>query len=100
MAKKPPLLLIETPRFSLVISGLVHIQLPNSTTEAWIQGGKYGFILAADTVEVSKLGHITEFPGGDDTVIAQFPVTGGQVPGHVVLYEGPCTAGSGIGVGI
>jgi hypothetical protein len=89
---------VSTNRFSLVVSGLVHIRLPNSTTEAWIQGGKYGIILAADTVEVSKLGHITDFPGGDDTVIAQFPVTGGNVPSHVVLYEGPCGLGSGIGV--
>lgn len=78
----------------------MHIRLPNSTTEAWIQGGKYGFIIAADTVEVSKLGHITEFPSGDDTVIAQFPVVEGVVPEHVVLHEGPCTAGSGIGVGV
>ena len=82
----------------MVISGLVHISLPNSTTEAWIQGGKYGFILAADTKAVSKSGHITEFPGGDDTVIAQFPITGGELPAHVVLYEGPCGLGSGIGV--
>jgi hypothetical protein len=72
------------------MSGLVHIRIPNSTTEAWIQGGKYGFIVAADTKGVSKLGHITDFPGGDDTVIAQFPTIGGKMPEHVVLYDGPC----------
>jgi len=80
------------------MSGLVHITLPNSTDSAWIQGGKYGFILAADTTEVSKWGHITEFPGGDETVIAQFPLVGGVVPEHVKLYDGACGVGSGIGV--
>lgn len=49
---------------------------------------------------MSKLGHITDFPGGDDTVIAQFPIAEGVVPEHVVLYQGACSAGSGIGVGI
>jgi hypothetical protein len=71
------------------MSGLVHITLPNSDHEAWIQGGKYGFLIAADTKNVSETGHITEFPGAADTVIAQFPFANG-LPQHAFLYEGPC----------
>jgi hypothetical protein len=72
------------------MSGLVHISLPDSPHQAWVQGGRYGIIIAADTKTVSKTGHITEFPGGDDTVIAQFSFKDGVLPGHTVLYDGPC----------
>jgi hypothetical protein len=74
----------------MVMSGLVHIRLPTFNNEAWIQGGKYGFIIAADTKNVSETGHITDFPGAADTVIAQFPLKGGVLPDHEVLYDGPC----------
>ncbi|OCL15472.1 hypothetical protein AOQ84DRAFT_278891 [Glonium stellatum] len=82
-------------QYSLVLSGLVHIRIPNSTlspeqSEAWIVGGKYGILIAADTVDVSKAGHVTEFPSSDDTVIAQFPIPGNKVPEHRLLYTGPC----------
>jgi hypothetical protein len=80
-------------RYSLVMSGLVHISLPNSPHDAWVQGGKYGIIIAADTKDVSKTGHITEFPGGDDTVVAQFSFKGGVLPEHKVLNSGPCSFG-------
>jgi hypothetical protein len=73
------------------MSGLVHITLPDSDVEAWVQAGKYGILIAADLKNVSKTGHITEFPGGADTVIAQFGFTGGKIPEHVVLYDGPCS---------
>lgn len=68
--------------------------LPNTTasptTEAWIQGGKYGLIIAADTHDVSKHGHITTYPGDSDTVVLQIPFKAGSVPKHTVLYRGPC----------
>jgi len=87
----------------LVMSGLVHIRIPNSTlpqaqSEAWVQGGKYGFIIAVDTLNVSKTGHVTDFPGADETVIAQFPMEGGIIPDHEVLYSGPCGLNEMIGI--
>jgi hypothetical protein len=76
------------------LSGLAHITLPNTTasptTEAWIQGGKYGFLLAVDTADVSRFGHITEYPSDSDTVSLQIPLKSGSVPEHTVLYDGPC----------
>ncbi|KAJ5369816.1 uncharacterized protein N7496_005908 [Penicillium cataractarum] len=75
----------------IFISGLAHITLPNSTTEAWIAGGKYGAILALDTVDVSGLGHITRYPSAEETVAIQVPLgEGGVLPDHEVLYEGGC----------
>jgi hypothetical protein len=41
------------PQLSLFLSGLGHITLPDSSLEVWIQGGKYGIILATDTREAS-----------------------------------------------
>jgi hypothetical protein len=76
----------------------VHISLPNSKHEAWVYGGKYGITFAADTKNFSKTGHITEFPGKDETVIAQFPVRGGVLPEHKVLYDGPCKLSELIGI--
>lgn len=77
-------------QFSLFLSGLGHITIPDSNHEVWIEGGKYGMMIAADTRELSAKGHITDFPGRDTTVIAQWPCAGGVVPEHVVLHEGPC----------
>ncbi|KAF7510569.1 hypothetical protein GJ744_006415 [Endocarpon pusillum] len=78
------------PQFSIFLSGLALITLPDSSHEAWVQGGKYGMIIAADTKSVSASGHITDFPGKDETVIAEWPCAGGIVPEHAVLHEGPC----------
>ncbi|KAF2100232.1 hypothetical protein NA57DRAFT_73842 [Rhizodiscina lignyota] len=84
--------------FSIFLSGLVHIRLPDSRHEAWVQGGKYGIIIAADTKNLSMTGHVTDFPGNDETVIAELPFAGGMVPDHEVLYAGPCKMKDLIGI--
>ncbi|OCK84767.1 hypothetical protein K432DRAFT_319778 [Lepidopterella palustris CBS 459.81] len=92
-----------TVQFTMVLSGLIHIRIPNSTlsqekSEAWIHGGRYGIIIAADTAEKSKSGHIAEFPSADETVLAEFPVAGDSIPEHSLLYTGPCKMADLIGV--
>ena len=81
---------------------MIHVTLPNvtagPTTEAWIQGGKYGTILAVDTADASKYGHITTYPSDADTVTLQIPFAGVEVPMHEVLYEGPCAWSETIGI--
>ncbi|OQE43512.1 hypothetical protein PENCOP_c003G04369 [Penicillium coprophilum] len=72
------------------LSGLAHITLPNSTTEAWIEGGKNGVILALDTADVSALGHFTTYPSQDQTTSVLIPLGEKGVPGHQVLHKGPC----------
>lgn len=72
------------------MSGLAHITLPNSNLEAYVQGGKNGLIIAADTAAVSTLGHITEYPSKQETIALQIPTAGGVAPAHTVLHEGAC----------
>ncbi|KAF1999087.1 hypothetical protein P154DRAFT_494095 [Amniculicola lignicola CBS 123094] len=83
-------------QFTIALSGLIHIRTPYSgladhLNEAWIQGGKYGFVIAADTKASGSIkGHVTEFPSDEPTWLAQFPTLGNAIPQHVVLHEGPC----------
>lgn len=85
------------------MSGLAHIRTPHSglpkeQSEVWIQGGKYGVLIAADLKSEAKYGHVTEFPSAADTVIAESPFAGGKEPGHQVLYVGPCRMGEMVGL--
>lgn len=59
--------------------------------DAFFQAGD--ILLAADLKNESATGHITDFPGSVDTVIAQLPVLGNVVPGHVLLHGGRCGKG-------
>ncbi len=59
-----------------------------SAGEVWITGGKYGLIFA-DDVKTSN-GHLTTFPGNDETVLLTFATDGGAVPEHDILHEGAC----------
>ncbi|TFY77615.1 hypothetical protein EWM64_g6398 [Hericium alpestre] len=72
------------------LSGLAHVTLPNATDEAWIPGGRNGVLFAADVPSVSKYGHQTEYPSGDETLALQIPTADGKVPDHVVVHAGPC----------
>lgn len=97
-----------TLQYVFVLSGLVHLYLPNTITttftnntgvpnetmvpentenEVWMVGGRgrYGVILATD---VKGEGHVTEMPGAEWTVTVQVPILG--VPDYRVLYEGGC----------
>lgn len=76
-------------QFVVFLSGLAHITLPNSTDEAWVQGGRNGLIIATDTAALST-GHITEYPSGDETLALQIPTADGKVPGHILVHSGPC----------
>jgi hypothetical protein len=82
-------------RFSIVLSGLVHFKIPNSTlepsaSEAWIAGGRNGLIIAADLASHSQYGHFAEFPSDAATVLVQVPTANGGIPDHDILHAGPC----------
>jgi hypothetical protein len=57
-----------------------------------VRGGEYGLIIAADTANVSALGHISTYPSEHVTTAFQMPTANGAVPKHVVLHNGACKA--------
>ncbi|KAF3056617.1 hypothetical protein GL218_06722 [Daldinia childiae] len=77
-----------------VISGLMHMYLPNATDEVVLHGGRYGLMYIDDTADISVWGHRTTFPGGDETTLLMIPVRDGINPPHWVLYDGPCKIGA------
>lgn len=77
-------------RWVAFMAGEAIVSLPNSTQKATIRGGRYGLILAADTANASKYGHITKYPSKKETVAIQIPTANNEIPSHSVLYEGAC----------
>ncbi|UNI19360.1 hypothetical protein JDV02_005546 [Purpureocillium takamizusanense] len=77
-------------QFVLFTTGLIHITLPHGSDEAWVQGGKYGLIIAADTADVSKHGHRTRYPSAADTIGVQFPIKSGSDFKYKLLHHGAC----------
>ncbi|KAI0121012.1 hypothetical protein BJ170DRAFT_645973 [Xylariales sp. AK1849] len=81
------------------ISGLAYITLPeDSSTSAYISGGEFGLIFAADTADFSRQGHRTQYPGITETIALQIPTKDGRVPAREVLHGGPCTANEVSGI--
>lgn len=64
------------------------ISVPETGQSATIKGGKDGLIIVADTKDVSRLGHVTTYPTGEETTALQIPFADGKVPEHVVLEDG------------
>lgn len=71
-------------------SGLAHITVPGGNSKgAYIEGGEFGLIFAADTAGLSE-GHYTTYPGITETTGLQIPTRDGSVPAHQVVRSGPC----------
>lgn len=86
-------------RWVVFTSGFAYITLPaDEDTSAVVSGGQFGLILAADTIDVSREGHRTQYPGITETVALQIPTCDGKVPPHGVLHMGPCIANEVAGV--
>ncbi|KAI0398740.1 hypothetical protein F4802DRAFT_592232 [Xylaria palmicola] len=84
----------NAPRNQWVVfmSGLAYITLPDdAATSAYVAGGQFGLIFAADTSDVSTKGHRTQYPGVTETVALQIPTADGKVPKHKVLHMGACS---------
>ena len=59
------------------------------TESLYIVSGVNPLIIAADT-DTRSPGHLTFYPSDTETVAMQVPFKHGKVPGHKVLYAGPC----------
>ncbi|KAI1774294.1 hypothetical protein F4818DRAFT_419524 [Hypoxylon cercidicola] len=80
-------------------SGLAYITLPaDANTSAVVPGGQFGLIFAADTKDVSREGHHTQYPGLTETITLQIPTEDGKVPQYSLLHMGPCIANDVAGI--
>ncbi|KHN95780.1 uncharacterized protein MAM_06392 [Metarhizium album ARSEF 1941] len=85
-------------QYVLFISGLAHISLYKGRDEAWIQGGKYGLLIAADTADLTEHGHLTRYPSAADTVSVTFQIKDRQSFKYSLLHQGPCTQDEMVGI--
>ncbi|KAK3937558.1 hypothetical protein QBC46DRAFT_415963 [Diplogelasinospora grovesii] len=80
-------------RWVILLKGFGHITLPHdNSTGAYITGGEFGVIFAADTADVSCDGHISTYLSSTESVYLQIPTQDGTVPEHNRLHMGPCVA--------
>ena len=77
-------------RFVAFTSGEAVVSIPGSASKAHIKGGRDGLIFAADTANVSTMGHLTQYLSGQETTALQIPTAGGGIPAHTVVHQGPC----------
>ncbi|KAI0392136.1 hypothetical protein F5Y17DRAFT_438006 [Xylariaceae sp. FL0594] len=81
------------------LSGLAYITLPgDNCTSAYVSGGEFGTIFAADIAAVSTTGHRTQYPGTTETIALQIPTQDDTIPEHQVLHDGPCSPGEISGI--
>ncbi|KAI1376435.1 hypothetical protein F4677DRAFT_418518 [Hypoxylon crocopeplum] len=79
------------PQWVVFTTGLAHITLPDdNSTGAYIFGGEFGVIFAADTPDVSLKGHRSQYPGDMMSIGLQIPTKDGEIPVHDILHSGPC----------
>ncbi|KAI0169863.1 hypothetical protein GGR52DRAFT_592451 [Hypoxylon sp. FL1284] len=84
--------LASVSRWVAFTSGLAYITIPgDADASALVPGGQFGLIFAADTKEVSREGHRTQYPGVTETIALQVPTAGGKGPQHSLLHTGSCT---------
>ncbi|RYP49326.1 hypothetical protein DL768_004951 [Monosporascus sp. mg162] len=73
------------------LSGLAYVTVPGDQSNGLhVTGGD--ILFAADTANVSRLGHRSQYPGVTETVFLQVPTRHGEIPSHTVLHQGPCNA--------
>ncbi|KAI0453351.1 hypothetical protein F5B21DRAFT_479781 [Xylaria acuta] len=79
-------------RWVVFLSGVAYITLPSDdSSSVVVAGGQFGLIFAADTSDVSREGHRTQYPGITETIALQIPTADGKVPKHDLVHEGPCS---------
>ncbi|PFH62466.1 hypothetical protein XA68_13368 [Ophiocordyceps unilateralis] len=90
----------NAPAFQFVFfaSGSALITLPNGTDKAMVEGGKNGLIIAADTADVSRHGHRTQYLSDENTVSLQVPIRNPEDFEHKVLHDGACTKAETSGI--
>ncbi|KAK8123419.1 hypothetical protein PG999_003337 [Apiospora kogelbergensis] len=86
--------LIYLSRWVIPIAGIGIVTLPDDpATDLYITKDiPSGIFFAADTADISHVGHGNLFPGYTSVIIMQIPTLGNKVPKHTVLHAGYCTS--------
>ncbi|KAI4169086.1 MAG: hypothetical protein LQ343_005949 [Gyalolechia ehrenbergii] len=74
-----------TVQYVAFLAGEAVISIPETGQSITIKGGKDGLIIAADTADVSKMGHETRYPSGEQTAAIAIPIQDGKLPEHTTL---------------
>lgn len=75
------------------------IELPEGNmTTAYVSGGEFGLIFAADTPALSRHGHRGQVVGNTEAIVLQIPTADGKIPDHAVLHVGPCCSEEVVGL--
>ncbi|KAI1763109.1 hypothetical protein GGR53DRAFT_498620 [Hypoxylon sp. FL1150] len=83
----------------VVVIGLAYFTLPgDNVTGAYVSSGRSSLIFAADTADVSRTGHRTQYPGDIETIVLHIPTHDGKVPDHSFLHMGPCGIDDLVGI--
>ncbi|KAH8885831.1 hypothetical protein GQ53DRAFT_728421 [Thozetella sp. PMI_491] len=87
------------PQWVFAMAGSAYITVPGSSQGLYITGGAFGILFAADTADISKNGHRSQYVGVDDTVVIQVPTSDGKIPEHTILHYGICHPEQLVGLG-
>lgn len=77
-------------QYNAILSGILRVTIPNSPQQATVYGGKYGLIIAVDTANVSKIGHVSSTIGKEELTALMIPTENGKIPPHKVIHRGAC----------
>ncbi|TLD03116.1 uncharacterized protein PgNI_12584 [Pyricularia grisea] len=74
-----------------LIKGMFHFTIPgNDSTVAYLTGGEFGLLFAADTADVSRTGHTSASMGDTETVLPRIATEGGMLPNRKRIHMGAC----------
>lgn len=59
-------------------------------TESLYIAPRVGSLIIAVDTDTRSPGHLTYYPGDEETVALQIPFKHGNVPKHTVVHPGPC----------
>src|ERR1700761_6126443 len=79
-----------SPRWVFAMVGSALITVPGNSTGFFITGGEFGVVFEADTADISKQGHRSQYVGVSEVVAVQVPPSDGKIPDHVLLHSGFC----------
>lgn len=77
-------------QYNVILSGTLHVTIPNSSQEVTVVSGKRSLLIAADTANVSRTGHISSLLGKEQGTSLMIPTANNEIPPHKVIHAGAC----------